>query len=237
MLFNYIYVSPIESAAYTQYLIKTLKFDDEYLRQTVELSIACIYYAANIKEIKQQVLLLLDSLVVHFTLISLSHYNNKDESKVTNLLQSNVFTHSAMTNSANVTTTSNLNSTSANLSRMTSMSSLNITAMNQFHLAQNNCLDFMILIDAIFKVLSNDDMDYWPIVQRSILIIIETSEIITGGIHLNANKYTDSYLLRSGLANSAFFDYLAEKVANLCYERSWYAKKAGLEIIFRFIQL
>ena len=193
----------------------------------MELSLACVYYASNTKEIKNQVLCFLDSLVVYFTLLSLSHYNNQEEAKVTNLIQSNVFTQSAVSNPASLAAPSNINSSSANLSRMTSMSNLNINAINQHQLAQNNQLDFMILIDAIFKVLSNDDMDYWPVAQRSVLIIIETSEIISGGIHLSENKQSDSYLLRGNLANSALFDYLAEKVSSLCYERSWYAKKAG----------
>lgn len=191
------------------------------------LSLSCIFYASNIKEIKPQVLALLDSLVVHFTLISLSHYNNQNEAKISLLIQSNVFTQSASTNTSSVSAPSNLNSTSSNLNRATHTSSLNTNAINQFQLAQNNCLDYMILVDAIFKVLSNDDMDYWPIVQRSVLIIIETSEIISGGVHLSDEKQSDSYLLRNSLANIAFFDYLAEKVSNLCYERSWYAKKAG----------
>ena len=99
-----------------------------------------------------------------------------------------------------------------------------------------NCLDFMVLIDVIYLVLSNDDMDYWLTVQRSILIMIETSEIVSGGLNLNHN-YNDllidqasessQQLLCSDLANIALFDYLAEKLSNLCYERSWYAKKAG----------
>ena len=157
----------------------------------------------------------------------MSHYNNQDEAKISLLIQSNVFTQSASTNTSSVSAPSNLNSTSSNLNRATHTSSLNTNAINQFQLAQNNCLDYMILVDAIFKVLSNDDMDYWPIVQRSVLIIIETSEIISGGVHLSDEKQSDSYLLRNSLANIAFFDYLAEKVSNLCYERSWYAKKAG----------
>jgi len=160
----------------------------------VELSLACVYYAFNTKEIKNQVLCLLDSLIVYFTLLSLSHYNNQDEAKVTAQIQSNVFTQSAISNPASLAATSNINSTSANLSRMTSMSNLNTNAINQHQLTQNNHLDFMILIDAIFKVLSNDDMDYWPAAQRSLIIIIETSKIISGGIYLSENKQSDSYL-------------------------------------------
>ena len=144
--FNILYFSPINSTAFTQHLIRTLKFDDEFLRQTVELSLACVYYASNTKEIKNQVLCLLDSLAVYFTLLSLSHYNNQDEAKVTAQIQSNVFTQSATSNPASLAATSNINSTSANLSRMTSMSNLNINAINQYQLTQ-------ILIDAILNII------------------------------------------------------------------------------------
>ena len=54
-------------------------------------------------------------------------------------------------------------------------------------------------------------MDFWPIVQRELLIIIEINQIVDG---FETN-------------NKVFFDYLAEKICQLCYERSWYAKKAG----------
>lgn len=217
-------------AQFTQYLIRTLKFDDEYLRQQVERSLACIFYSSTIKEIKPEVLALLDSLVVHFTLISLSHYNNQDENKINNLIQSNVFTQSAVANAnASTPTTPNLNT--QNSFKLTNASSLNINAINQFQQGQTNYLDFMIIVDALFRVLSNDDMDYWSVAQRALLIMIETSEIITGGVHLSETKQNESYLLRSNLANYALFDYLAEKIAHLCYERSWYAKKAGCQMI------
>jgi hypothetical protein len=55
-------------------------------------------------------------------------------------------------------------------------------------------------------------MDFWQIIQRQLIIVIEICEIVCDGNSFN-------YL--------PLFDYLAEKVCQLCYERSWYAKKAG----------
>ncbi len=63
----------------------------------------------------------------------------------------------------------------------------------------------------MFNVLTNDDMDYWPIIQREIILIIEVNQIVDG-FEVN---------------NKVFFDYLVEKICQLCYERSWFAKKAG----------
>lgn len=54
-------------------------------------------------------------------------------------------------------------------------------------------------------------MDYWSIVQRELILMIEINQIIDG-FEVN---------------NKVFFDYLVEKMCQLCYERSWYAKKAG----------
>ena len=72
----------------------------------------------------------------------------------------------------------------------------------------------------------------WPLVQRSVIIMIETSEIITGqGPDLNSSEEFHDRFLTPALANQALFDYLAEKISQLCYERSWYAKKAGCLII------
>ena len=87
-------------------------------------------------------------------------------------------------------------------------------------------------MDALFEVMCNDDSEYWTLVQRSVTIMIKTSEIITGqGLDLNvSDEYHDKFLSPC-LANQALFDYLAEKISQLCYERSWYAKKAGCMII------
>lgn len=63
----------------------------------------------------------------------------------------------------------------------------------------------------MFNVLTNDDMDYWSIIQREIIVIIEINQIIDG-FEVN---------------NKVFFEYLSEKICQLCYERSWFAKKAG----------
>lgn len=89
-------------------------------------------------------------------------------------------------------------------------------------------LDFMILIDALFNVLCNDDSEHWSIVQRSLLIIIETSEIVSEN---QIDLTNENQALRNSLPNQALFDYLAEKASNLCYERSWFAKKSGCLII------
>ena len=84
---------PIDSKLFTEKLIKNNRFDDEHLRHMVEISLTCIFLASSIKEIRAQVLTLLDSLVVHFTLISLAHYNNQSLDKISTQLESNVFSH------------------------------------------------------------------------------------------------------------------------------------------------
>jgi transformation/transcription domain-associated protein len=76
----------------------------------------------------------------------------------------------------------------------------------------HNYLDFYLIIDAIWNVLTNDDMDFWQIIQRQLIIIIEICETVCDDNNFN---------------HLPLFDYLAEKVCQLCYERSWYAKKAG----------
>ena len=67
---------------FSQYLLKTQRFDDEHMRRMVEIAFSCVYFASNISEMSEQVVGLLDSLVVHFTLISLAHYNNQDLDKI-----------------------------------------------------------------------------------------------------------------------------------------------------------
>ena len=52
--------------------LKTYRFDDEYLRQAVESALTCIFYASSIKEIRKSVISYLDTLVTHFTLLSLA---------------------------------------------------------------------------------------------------------------------------------------------------------------------
>ena len=113
-------------------------------------------------------------------------------------------------------------------------SSLNMHAINAFHITQNNSfLDFMIIVDVIYNILSSDDTEYWKVIERSILIIIETSEIITNSYVVFEENETDNRIIskeqvsRRNLANLALFNYFAEKIVNLSYERSWYAKKAG----------
>lgn len=60
---------------YEQFItqLKMYRFDDDYLRQMVELALTCVFYATAVKEIRKNVIAYLDSLVTHFTLLSLSH--------------------------------------------------------------------------------------------------------------------------------------------------------------------
>ena len=228
--------NPTTSSNFTQHLIKSLKFDDEHLRSMVETALTSLFYASNIKEIRSQVIPLIDAFVVHFTLISLAQYNNQDETKIANCSQMNVLSQ-CLTNSN--PPTPNRKSSALNPSNTTIKNQLNNISQQQQQLQQqlesltpqaNTSLDFMILIDSLFTLLCNDDMDYWPIAQRSILIIIECSEIISSRANFEYNQAESEEqmnMLRPNLANLALFDYLAEKVNHLCYERSWYAKKAG----------
>lgn len=99
----------------------------------------------------------------------------------------------------------------------------------------------MILVDVMNIVLANEDSEYLHVVQRAILIMIETSEIVSASNQTNLmtdNTQSKDEKVKEddvvsvaqiscrGLANLAIFDYLAEKLSYLCYERSWYAKKA-----------
>jgi len=179
--------------------------------------------------------------VTHFTLISLAHYNNSNTQQIIEQLDSNVFSHSAQLQSpskpSNTSSTSPSSRLAATKSQMTS--SLNSNAINQFHLAQlNNCLDFMILVDVLYSVLTNDDSEHWPVIQRAVLIMIEVSEIVsypsdetdkqdTDNIENESVLFRDEQIMAKNFANLALFDYLGEKLSNLCYERSWYAKKSA----------
>jgi transformation/transcription domain-associated protein len=190
--------------SFSQKLLETCKFDDEHLRSMVELSFSCLFYASTIKEIESQVLPILDSFIVHFTLISLSHYHeSKEKEQQQHQNQSDVESFGIQ---SKILITQNIQS-------------------------DKNCLDFMILVDSLYAVLNNDNMDYWSIVERSIKIMIETSQLVTNISHnqqqqqqrdVNFKKRTHTNFI-----NLALFDYLAEKICSLCYERSWFAKKAG----------
>ncbi len=201
----------------------------------VDSALTSIFYASNIKEIKHQVVSILDSFVIHLTLISLAHYNNQDETKITNLLQSNAFYLAQPVQPVRKMSTSSNATIKNQLDNIAQQQLLQQQQQQQSDLQkQNNCLDFFILVDSLFNVLCNDDIEYWPVAQRSILIIIETSEIFSSESNLNYNygpkedsgKETEQNM-RPNLINLALFDYLAEKMCHLCYERSWYAKKAG----------
>lgn len=86
-------------------------------------------------------------------------------------------------------------------------------AINAFHITQNNSfLDFMIIVDVIYNILSSDDTEYWKVIERSILIIIETSEIITNSYVVFEENETDNRIIskeqvsRRNLANLALFN-------------------------------
>jgi transformation/transcription domain-associated protein len=74
MFFNYKPVNSSKLASYELLIqqLKTYRFDDEYLRQAVESALTCLFYASSIKEIRKSVVMYLDSLVIHFTLLSLA---------------------------------------------------------------------------------------------------------------------------------------------------------------------
>ncbi|CAF0709284.1 unnamed protein product [Brachionus calyciflorus] len=202
---NYI---PINQPQFTQYILKTQKLNNEKLRSQVCKSFECLLYSSSLKDEHKKVLPLIDSITLHLTMTSLSHYTNQNEQKIQQLIQSiNVFSNTAES-----------------------------TEVNYKHLKNESYLDFMILIDALFNVLCNDDSEYWPLVQRVVSIIIETSDIINGQSQLmNYQEDTHDKYLRSQLANQAMFEYLADKISQLCYERSWYAKKAGCLIMNLFV--
>ncbi|RNA03191.1 Transformation transcription domain-associated, partial [Brachionus plicatilis] len=194
---------PIVSLQLSQYFIKTQKLNSEKIRDQVIRSFECLYYSSSIKDNREQIISLIDSLCVHITLISLSHYNNQNEQEVNGLIQStNVLTNS-------------------------------LDANEDISIGNSAYLDYMILVDALFVVLCNDDSEYWSLVQRTILIIIETSEIVsnTKSSLAQSQMAADDACVGSNLANLAMFDYLAEKLSQLCYERSWYAKKAGCLVL------
>ena len=222
----------------TQHILKTHKFNDEHLRKMVETALTSLFYASTTKEIQHQVVSLLDSLVIHLTLLSLALYNIQDEAKINNIAQSNSFSFPASMQQTKKLT--NSNATIKNQLDSIAQQQLQQLQQHQFDLQlQNNFLDFMILIDSLFNVLCHDDTEYWPVAQRAILTIIEISEIVSSGSNfdsvykLKKESSTDSNSteniqnLRPNLVNSALFDYLAEKVCHLCYERSWNAKKVG----------
>lgn len=171
---------------------------NQKLRDQVIRSIECLYYSSSIKDNREYIIWLIDSICVHITLISLAHYNNQNEQNVNNLIQS--------------------------------MNMLSNTYDHEHikKLTNNTYLDFMVLVDALFAVLCNDDSEYWYLTQRSLSIIVETSQIVSNNAHSQADyhKNNDSFH-ENNLANLALFDYLVEKLSQLCYERSWYAKKAG----------
>jgi transformation/transcription domain-associated protein len=75
--FNYKPLNPTNTSRISSYEIliqqlKTYRFDDEYLRQSVESALTCLFYATSVKEIRKSAISYLDTLVSHFTLLSLA---------------------------------------------------------------------------------------------------------------------------------------------------------------------
>ena len=90
----------------------------------------------------------------------------------------------------------------------------------------------------MFVILSEDDAEHWPIVQRAILIAIEVSELVSySHPPASSSDQTDDKTnsqpqpQQQQLVNAAFFDYLAEKTGQLCYERACHAKKAACQLM------
>jgi hypothetical protein len=204
----------------------------------VDTALTSLFYATTIKEIQHQVVSLVDSLVIHLTLLSLALYNIQDETKINNIAQSNSFSFPASMQQTKKLT--NSNATIKNQLDSIAQQQLQQLQQHQYDLQlQNNFLDFMILIDSLFNLLCHDDTEYWPVAQRAILTIIEISEIVSSGSNFDSinklkkesssdsNSTENIQNLRPNLVNSALFDYLAEKICHLCYERSWNAKKVG----------
>ena len=176
---------------------KCQKFEDEYTRRLLEQAFTCIFYATNVKDIRTVALNLLDAITIHFTLVSLAHYHLLDES-----------------GQSKAATTTTISSNQSNI-----FSCFLDQSKDQGNDKTTGYLDFTIYVDAIFNLLCNEDNEYWPLAQRCILLMIEINELVT---NVDYQASTNANLL-----NLRLFDYLAEKVSHLCFERSWYSKKAG----------
>ena len=154
--------APTHASQFTHHLLKQQSFEDKHVRRVCEQALVGLVYATGCPEIRAHATALLDSFVVNLTLLSLAHYSNQDEFKLNQYLKTNVF--------------ANINGSS--------------TATTGVLVNENRKLDFMLLIDALYAVLCNDDMDCWPVVQRCLLIIIETSEIVSGNQNGELNSFT-----------------------------------------------
>lgn len=181
----------------------------------VQQSLVAVLYATHAKELRPAVLRLLDSLVVHFTLISLSLYTPSSSSS----------------SSSSSSELANNQQQDSDGSSSTGSSSSSSSSSSSHALRCSTSLDFMLIVDCLYDVLCNDDCEYWPCVQRAIMVMIETSEVVSYNHNTAHSISSSSSIYRPNLVNLALFDYLAEKVGQLCYERSWYAKKAGCFVI------
>jgi hypothetical protein len=81
-------------------------------------------------------------------------------------------------------------------------------------------LDYCVLIDSIYNMLLEDENEFLTIAKRSIFILIELSLIISKNIN-EIQRGT------SEVNNIEFLNYILDKFCYLCYERSWFSKKAG----------
>ncbi len=192
----------------------TNKNNIKYVRHAVEQAFACILFATQTSntnnhnnELNENASAFFDSLVIHFTLMSLSFYHSKMEKKLRDRIKQSHKETNDFINNLDMKYSSALN-----------QSQQKIHVNNK---SQGDCsnLDFFIIIDALTNVLNNDvDADYFPIVSRSILLMIDLSQLISS-IHNEKNE--------KNVINQALFDYLAKKIAQLCYERSWSTKISG----------
>ena len=73
--------------------------------------------------------------------------------------------------------------------------------------------------------------------QRAILIAIEVSELVSyshppaPSSDASDNGETNSQPQQQPLVNHAFFDYLAEKTGQLCFECACHAKKTACQLM------
>jgi hypothetical protein len=87
-------------------------------------------------------------------------------------------------------------------------------------------VDYRVIVDALYDTLTNDDNECWGIARRVIIHTIDLSEMIAN----NMNQKDPSAACDS--MSVELLPYLIEKLSNLCFERSWWSKRAGL-VFFR----
>jgi transformation/transcription domain-associated protein len=88
------------------------------------------------------------------------------------------------------------------------------------HNQQYNQLDPLVLIDALAAIMGHEEKELCKAANFAIFLIIKTSTDVMG--------------TKERACRLAIMQYLAEKMANLCYERPWYAKFGGV-IALKFL--